>query len=167
MTNKKNLVLPGIIGGLAVVAIHKNRGLAFVFTLVLMVIINDTLIHHLVKPLIGRTRPCHTIEILRYVTNCGSSFSFPSNHAMNMFSVATFTSLCFRNKIVLVLAFTIAVIVAFSRVYLGQHYPTDVIGGALWGSVVGYLAYKLNPKILQSLNTWEKIEKWTNQTKTS
>lgn len=167
MTDKKNFVIPGVVAGSIVLLVFKKRGLAFILAMCVAVVVSDLTLHRLVKPLVGRPRPCHVLEILKHVANCSNSFSFPSNHAANAFTVAAIAGLCFRHVAVIVPLFIVAAIVALSRVYLGQHYPTDIVMGALWGSVAGYLGYKLDPIVLQYLNTWPKIEKWTSTTKNS
>lgn len=66
-------------------------------------------------------------------------YSFVSNHAVNNFAVATFLTLFFPE--IAVVAYTIAFLVMYSRVYNGVHYPSDVIAGALWGALCGWIFY--------------------------
>ena len=167
MTNKKNFVIPGAITGLIVLLIYKKHGLAFILTTALVVAIDDAFPHQVIKPLVGRPRPCHALDILKHIANCSNSFSFPSNHAVNAFTIASISSLYFRNRAVIIITFTAALMIALSRVYLGQHYPTDILAGAILGSAVGYLGSKLIPTILRFLNALPKIEQWTNPTKNS
>lgn len=167
MTNKKNFAVPGAIAGLIILRTYKKHGLAFILTAGIMVGVNDAIIHQAIKPLIGRPRPCHALEILKHISNCTNSFSFPSNHAANAFVVASISSLYFRNRLVIIPMFTMALIVALSRVYLGQHYPTDILAGALLGSAFGCLGFKLYPIILRLISASPKIEQWTRPTKNS
>lgn len=91
---------------------------------------------NLIKAGVQRTRPCHAIAGVHLLTACTRSFSFPSNHASNMFAIATvgwLTLRRFRGALLL-----LAAGVAYSRVYLGAHYPGDVLAGALWGAAVGW-----------------------------
>lgn len=167
MTDKKNFVIPGAVAGVAILLAYKKNGLAFILTTAIVVAINDAFIHQLIKQWVARPRPCHTLEILKHIPNCTNSFSFPSNHAGNAFALASISSLYFRNRAVIMTAFILALFAALSRVYLGQHYPTDILAGAVLGSTIGFLGSKLIPITLRFLNTWPKIEQWTNPTKNS
>jgi membrane-associated phospholipid phosphatase len=88
---------------------------------------------HILKLLFERPRPCQNLEGVRLLVGCGGSFSFPSNHAVNAFAVAAIFSHFFRRSAIAV--FFIAGLVAFSRMYVGAHYPSDVIAGAFWGGI--------------------------------
>jgi undecaprenyl-diphosphatase len=63
--------------------------------------------------------------------------SFPSSHALNNAAVALFFGLVFRNKTVLYVLLALATLVGISRMYLGLHYPTDILGGLIIGSIIG------------------------------
>lgn len=98
-----------------------------------------------------RLRPCHDPELIhkmRLVT-CGGQFGFYSAHASTSFFVATFLSVLLRKTQPLLpyLAFSWAVIFAYSRIYLGVHFPGDVfvglLFGILWGSLFAYFAKKI------------------------
>jgi undecaprenyl-diphosphatase len=89
-----------------------------------------------------RVRPCNVpqmMENLRLLVPCPSGFGFTSNHAANHFGMATFLFISFRHffKNWMLLAFVWAGAIAYAQVYVGVHYPMDVICGALWGLVVG------------------------------
>ena len=89
------------------------------------------------KNLFERVRPCNVLPDVNILTNCTGSFSFPSSHAVNNFAVAIFFTYLFPKQKWYFL--TIAILMAFSRPYVGVHYPSDVLGGAIIGGVIGYI----------------------------
>jgi len=107
---------------------------------ILAVSLADLISVHAFKNVFERLRPCHepTLQGLVYVVNgkCGGQFGFVSSHAANMFAVAVFTLNIFRNKFFTAFILCWALVVSYSRIYLGVHYPVDVVCGALLGSAV-------------------------------
>jgi membrane-associated phospholipid phosphatase len=99
------------------------------------------------KEVINRKRPHQSYpgEISTYTTSGGKSF--PSGHATLAFSVATSLSLQYKKWYVVIPAYAWASSVAYSRMYLGRHYPTDVLAGAVVGIGSGYLSHWLTKKI--------------------
>jgi undecaprenyl-diphosphatase len=96
---------------------------------------------NMLKHLVERIRPCHTLEGARILVGCTNSFSMPSNHAAN--SAAIILALSYLSgKWVRWAALTVAVLVGFSRVYVGVHYPSDVLVGALTGIAVSIIVIK-------------------------
>jgi undecaprenyl-diphosphatase len=86
------------------------------------------------KHLCERTRPCHVLDEVRLLVGCGRAFSFPSNHAANAFAFAVPFLVMVKQRIRYSFLI-VAVVAAFSRIYVGVHYPSDVIAGAMTGSL--------------------------------
>ena len=105
--------------------------------LILLIIVSDQFSSSLIKNWVGRIRPCNELPDVNILAGCTSSFSFPSAHAVNNFAAAVFLTFIFPKY---KWAFLItAFLLAFSRPYVGVHYPSDVFGGALLGTLIGYI----------------------------
>ena len=97
----------------------------------------------LIKPIVGRLRPCNLVglrEHLDLLTGCGPGLSFPSAHAANHFALATVLGVtCFAERPVLKwLGLVWAATIALGQVYVGRHYPSDILFGAGLGALIGY-----------------------------
>ncbi len=134
ITNGKFWIVPGIAAAVIYLIVEKRHGLLVLGLVLVTVTLTDQLATDLIKPMVHRLRPCNPhvfVEGGRFLLGFKSSFSFPSNHAMNMFGQAML--LTFFYPRFGAWFFTIAGIIGFSRVYVGAHYPLDVAGGALLG----------------------------------
>ena len=100
----------------------------------------------IVKPLVGRLRPTfdpqvkYSIDIVDGLRG-GGQFSFFSAHAANTFTIAAFFSLMVRSRLLSMGLFVWSLVNCWTRLYLGVHYPSDILVGLLWGSVVATLVY--------------------------
>lgn len=142
---KQNFIVPGVIALVLILWVQRLRGLAFLLAGAAAVGLNDFISHNFLKEIAARPRPCHALPDFNHIANCSNSYSFPSNHASNVFTAATLTSLGFKD--LTLLAYTIALLVCYSRVYLAVHYPSDVFAGAVFGALMGVLGYSLYKKI--------------------
>jgi undecaprenyl-diphosphatase len=97
----------------------------------------------LLKDTFARPRPCAALPDVRLVMGLEKSFSFPSTHAMQSFMAATVMARYFSWGAAL---FGVAALVAFSRVYIGVHYASDVLAGAVLGTLLGYILVRLFKK---------------------
>jgi undecaprenyl-diphosphatase len=106
-------------------------------TLILTIIATDQINSSLIKEYVGRIRPCHVLDHVRLLVGCGGGKSFPSSHAANNFAAAYVITYFFKKN--QWFFYSIAGLMAFSRVYIGVHYPLDILGGTLVGLIVAYL----------------------------
>lgn len=115
----------------------KKKGRITVLFLVLGITLSDQLCNSLIKPLVGRIRPCNVLQNIHLLVNCTKSYSFPSSHAMNMFTGVTLLSYSYRK--IKVILFIIAILVSYSRIYVGVHYPFDVLAGVILGIFCAFI----------------------------
>lgn len=124
----------------------------FLFTIliiVLMITFTDQITNLFKKVLVMRLRPCYNSEIndiIRLVkSSCGGKYGYFSGHASNSMAVAVFTSLMLRYKYKYLpfLMVIWAIVMGYSRIYVGVHYPLDVLSGMLFGILSGFIFYNL------------------------
>lgn len=121
-----------------------NRAWLMVFFLVLTASVCDFSSSSVLKPLVKRTRPCNDTDRYDHLTlrvACGSGYSFPSSHATNHAGMAVFLFLLFKNvfRKGRYLFLLWAIIISFAQVYVGVHYPFDVLIGWGLGVVIAIL----------------------------
>ena len=149
MTDLKNFTyLLALLGGW-ILWKERKAGLVFLIFIVLTVAMTDSFSSRLLKEWVGRIRPCEILPEVRLLTDCNTSYSFPSSHAVNIFAAAYFLSQPFRR--LSPVFYGIAAVVGYSRVYLGIHYPLDVMGGAAIGLLIAWPMRRLKDHALGRL----------------
>ena len=138
ITNQKFLTIIGVILIIYLGFYAGKRGKITLIVLIFAAGISDAVCAQIIKPWVGRIRPSHEfIEYINLLVSKGGKWSFPSNHAANSFAFATVLSYFYeKNKTMI---FSIASVIAFSRVYVGVHYPLDIIFGSLLGYTVSWI----------------------------
>ena len=140
----------------AIIFFLKNNNFKSTGTLTLLVcimILFTDQTTNLFKDGFSRLRPCHDqfiSDMVRLVkSSCGGLYGYFSAHASNSFCLAFFFGKIFkkRYKYFIIFFFTVAFLIGYSRIYLGVHYPLDVISGAVYGTFSGYIFHKF----------WEKL----------
>ncbi len=137
LTEVKNFYPIYLVGILLVIYKERKASLPILLFTALLVLCSDQLSSHVVKPLVGRLRPCAALDGVRLLVGCGGGKSFPSSHAVNNFAFALFFSHLYP-KLRWPL-FILAALIAYSRVYVGVHYPSDIFAGALLGLGVAWV----------------------------
>lgn len=131
------------------ILLHQNRrhALLTMAMLVLAFVLADQISSGLIKHLVERLRPSQdpSLDNMIHIVNNyrGGKFGFVSSHAANSFAAATLIALVMRHKAVTFSLFTWAVLQCYSRVYLGVHYPGDILGGIIVGVLSGWLVWCL------------------------
>jgi len=129
---------------------HKKGWLFLALTLFIFAL-TDLGSVHLFKNVFERFRPSQNPELegLVHLVNGyrGGLYGFISSHAANTFGLAVFVCLIFREKWLVISMLSWAAVVSYSRIYLGVHYPFDVLGGAVWGSLMAVAVYLLYKRI--------------------
>jgi undecaprenyl-diphosphatase len=124
---------------------YGRKSIPVLVSLVLMILLTDQF-SNLFKHGVMRLRPSNdpAVAPLAHVFfNAGGLYGFVSAHAANAFSFATFSALLFRSRGYAIFIYPWALLIAYTRIYLGVHYPGDILGGIILGILVGFGVYKL------------------------
>jgi undecaprenyl-diphosphatase len=141
ITKFENTKWLALAAGILFFLILRKKGVKIVLGCALAVGIGDLCAAKIIKPAFQRQRPEFVMTGVRLLVPSQSSESFPSNHATNMFAAARFLS--FTAPLVGAVAYGLAFAVAYSRVYVGVHFPGDVLGGMILGTLSGIIAFKI------------------------
>lgn len=124
-----------------------KESILVLLSIVLIILLCDQLSSHICKPYFMRFRPTHHPDFKDYVMIVndyrGGRYGFISGHAANSFGFAIFSLLQFRYRPYTIMVLVWSTLMAYSRIYLGVHFISDIIPGALTGVLFGFLVYKL------------------------
>lgn len=131
----------------------KKNTIYFVVLVIASIALSDLVSSKLIKESVERYRPSHNLVLeaqLHFYKQKngelyqGGEYGFVSSHAANFFAIALLVGLIFKEKApkLIYTLFSIAILVGFSRIYLGVHYLSDIIGGAIVGTAISYLIWK-------------------------
>lgn len=125
-----------------------RRGFIWCLFFLLTFALADFISASLVKPLFQRVRPCNNpylAQVVHIIVPCGSGYSFPSSHASNHFALGVFGAISLEGRIKRIWWWTMlwAFSVAYAQVYVGVHFPLDVLCGGLLGSSIGIFTGRL------------------------
>jgi undecaprenyl-diphosphatase len=116
-------------------------------SIILVIALCDQIASGIFKPLFHRLRPTHHPDFQDLVdivfNQRGGKYGFISSHAANAFGLAVFTALLFKNRLSTLTMLLFALLTAYSRIYLGLHFISDVVAGALVGTLTGYAVYQI------------------------
>lgn len=140
--------IPLYISILYVIIKNKKREtLLIAIGIILTIVFADQFASGLCKPLFQRLRPSHdpSIELIVHTVRAdkGDLYGFISSHAANTFGLAMFTALLFKNIWYSCMIFMWAILNSYSRIYLGMHFPLDILFGALSGVLIAWIFYTL------------------------
>lgn len=127
---------------------YKKQSVVVLIGVVALIACTDIISAHIIKPLVGRLRPCHDESLggLVHIVNnkCGGQYGFVSSHACNLFGIATYTFFALRKYYKHIwLMFVWAAAIGYSRIYLGVHFPGDVLCGTILGILLAVIVWKV------------------------
>ncbi len=145
-----------VLAALFMVIRKGKTGFLVILLALLAVGLSDYTASGILKPLVQRIRPCFALDHVRLLISQSQSYSFASSHAANSAAVATVTWIFFHRGVLVEKLFTglmifYALAVSFSRVYVGVHYPGDVLAGMVIGICSALLIYLLSSWILKNI----------------
>lgn len=149
VTSPDKFRIPLVLGGIGLLIWGGRKG-RIVVVMALLLLLVTSWVSETLKLWFQRPRPCQVLEAVHLLVGCSeSNFSFPSGHATNVTAQAVFFAFAYRwLTIPLIL---VAAAVGYSRVYVGVHYPADVVGGALVGLICAVLFIRLGREVERRL----------------
>lgn len=137
---------------------YRKQSILLIFMLIATVGFADTMSSKVIKKQVQRLRPCNNPNLkadVKLLVDCGSGYSFTSSHATNHFALAVFLVLLFEGIPILfsILLLLWAASIAFGQVYVGVHYPLDIVCGSLLGTCIAFLGFQVYNLIARQVST--------------
>ena len=126
--------IPIVLVAITGIVIGDKKTKFIMLGMILAVGLGDHISSGIIKPLVGQLRPCKELAELYLRINCGGKFGFVSGHATGTMIMATWFGYHYKKWMLYFIAF--ALVVSFSRIYVGVHWPSDVLGGIILGFAV-------------------------------
>jgi undecaprenyl-diphosphatase len=153
ITEEDNWKIPILLIWLSLMIFGGKRGRITALLLIPVIVLSDQVVNFVIKPWAGRVRPCFALENVRCLLAQPHSPSFPSSHAANMAAAASLFSLQYRRY---TWGFVfMALLIGYSRIYVGVHYPSDVLAGWCVGVIDALLVFA----------AWKKTEAFIQKRK--
>ncbi|AKD04697.1 phosphatase PAP2 family protein [Pontibacter korlensis] len=140
---------------------YRRKSILMILLVLVAIGLSDFVASGIMKPYFMRLRPCHDptlTGLINIVEGCGGKFGFISSHAANTFALAAFFNLILSDRyfIFKILLVVWAVIVTYSRIYLGVHFPGDVLLGALLGMLMAYLCSLMYTRLVNKYTYFQR-----------
>lgn len=149
----------GVVCCIIAYSILKNKfskTILFCALLIVAVGCTDYLCASIIRPAVQQLRPTNPdnpVSAMLHIVHgyTGGKYGFPSCHAANSFAIAVFTTLWFRKKWIAAILIGWALLECYTRLYLGVHYPSDIVFGMAIGSLIAYIVYSLSKRIYHEI----------------
>ncbi len=139
-----------------------RRAITVILAIGLVILIADQVSASIIKPLVARARPSHNPDLQStiHIVNGyrGGAFGFVSSHAANCFGIALLLAMIFKHRAFTWTMVVWATLMCYSRIYLGVHYPGDIVCGAILGFIAAWIVYRLLQWFATKHPQWGAIE---------